>query len=109
MTSPGSNVAAFRRGQGKWTRAGDYGVKPRRARRRPWLGRARWPTLSPIQVMLPLAAFSAVLVWPGEETVEAPPVPADLWGASAEDLRERIWPTSPEELDAEQPSFARGS
>lgn len=59
--------------------------------------------------MLPLAAFTTVLVWPGQETVEAPPVPADLWGASAEDLRERIWPTSPEELDAEQPSFASGS
>lgn len=103
--SSGSNVATLRRARQKWTRAGDYGVKTRRMRRWWW----RWPRLSPILVMLPLAAFTAVLVWPSEETVDAPQVPAALWEASEEELRERIWPTSPEQLDAEQPSFASGS
>ncbi len=105
--SSGSNVAALRRVRQKSARAGDYGVKPRRMHRRWWRG--RWPKLSPIMVMLPLAAFTAVLVWPSEETVDAPRAPSNLWEASEEDLRERIWPTSPEDLDAVQPSFASGS
>ncbi len=102
----GSNVATLRRVRQKWTRAGAYGLKPRRMRRRWWRG--RWSKLSPIMIMLPLAAFTAVLVWPSEETVDAPRVPSDLWEASEAEWRERIWPTSPEQLDAEQPSFASG-
>lgn len=61
-------------------------------------------------VMLPLAAFTAVLVWPGEwppgGAVEVPEVSPALAGASEEELRRRIWPTSAEALDAQQPSFA---
>lgn len=44
----------------RWTRAGDYGVPARARRRRAW-----WREVSPIMVILPLAAFTAVFTWGG--------------------------------------------
>jgi len=62
----GSNIGPFRQQRNKRTRAAGYA--PSRRRRR--------VQVSPIMVMLPLAVFTAVFLWPGEwprgEAVELP-------------------------------------
>ena len=66
MARPPSNVVPFRR---SWTRASDYRV--------PW-----WKQFSPVMVVLPLAAFTAVFLWDG-------PTPAFGFGAPAASAADR--------------------
>jgi micrococcal nuclease len=75
----------------------------------PWHGarhpRAKASRVSPIMVMLPLTAFAAVFFYGGGGTppVEVSHEIAPLADLSEEDLRRRVWPTTPEMVDGAQP------
>ena len=102
MADRDDTVVPFRRPRNRWprrspwTKASAYGGSAR-----PW-----WKRVSPVMVVLPLAAFTAALVWPssapaGPETasVASPAV------ASEDELRARRWPTSAAAFDAAQPKI----
>ena len=59
-------------------------------------------------VALPLAAFTAVLLWPSAGPGEAEAA-TPLALASEDELRARLWPTSADELDAAQPVIDSGA
>ena len=59
-------------------------------------------------VALPLAAFTAVLLWPSAGPGEAEAA-TPLALASEDELRARLWPTSADELDAAQPVIDGGA
>ena len=74
----------------------------------PWHGvrrsRAKASRVSPIMVILPLTAFVAVFSYGGgTPPVEVSHEIAPLAGLSEDDLRRRVWPTTPEMLDGAQP------
>lgn len=72
MDRPGENVVPFRKPR-RWTRGSDYGADDRPA---------AWRRVSPIMIMLPLAAFTAVFVWPQSRQASSFETPIDRETAS---------------------------
>jgi len=112
-----AEILPFRRTR-RWTRASDYGVPVRRRGGRGrgggrggrggggWLTAAR--ETGPILWVAPLAVGVAVFLSLGDATRPiAESEPARAWQSVTEaELRARIWPNDPAELDAQQPDLS---